>query len=205
MVRRRLDRRAPALQRSPGSRLRFQPRARRADHGRAGRGHLSLRARQHRRAIRAPPTARAGRLDDHRDAVGCQALDRSAPAGTRGTPLRLCAMVSQGRGLRPVRLGGTPALSGWGVLWRVRHLSGRPRRTRGRGHGRNGRAGVRGPRLGTRQSQSETAGRVPARLLRRPHALDRCVRGSRLGAKEDPMVCGAGAPLRHVAESRVSV
>ena len=178
MVRRRLDRRAPALQRSPGPRLRLQPRARRADHGRAGRGRLSLRARQHRRAIRAPRTARAGRLDDRRDAVGCQALDRPATAGTRGTPLRFCAMVSQGRGLRPVRLGGTPALSGWGVLWRVRHFSGGPRRAGGRGHGRDGRTGVRGPRLGTRQSQSETARRVPARLLREPHALDRCVRGT---------------------------
>ena len=52
--------------------------------------------------------------------VGCPALDGAAPPGAPGPPIRLRAVVSQGRRLRPVRLGGASALPRGRVLRRVR-------------------------------------------------------------------------------------
>src|SRR5439155_718923 len=49
-------------------------------------------------------------------------LDPAAAPGTPGPALRFRAVVSQGRGVRPLRVGTPPAVSGRRVLRRVRRL-----------------------------------------------------------------------------------
>ena len=79
--------------------------------GQRGRADLSLRARQHHRALRAAAAAPAGRLDDGRDELGRAALHGAAAPGAAGPALRLRPVVSQGGGVRPLRLGGASAVS----------------------------------------------------------------------------------------------
>src|SRR2546427_482812 len=65
--------------------------------------------------VDAPRAARSRRQHDGRDRMAGAALHRAAPPGAGGgggAALRLRAVVSQGRGVRPARLGGPPALSG---------------------------------------------------------------------------------------------
>ena len=119
--------------------------------GAAGDGDLSARARQHHRAVPAAGAARAGRLDGGRDRLGRATLDRAAAAGPEGPALRLRAVVPEGGGVRPVRMGGASAGAGGRVLWRVRQLPGAARRAGGPGARRHGRAGVRRSRLERRQ------------------------------------------------------
>jgi hypothetical protein len=48
--------------------------------------------------------------------VGCPSFHSPAPTGAPWTGVRLCAVVSQGRGLRQTWLGGTSALPGRRIL-----------------------------------------------------------------------------------------
>ena len=122
--------------------------------GESGRADLSLRARQHRRAVRAARgRSRPGDSMSVETELGRAALHRAPAPGSTGPPLRLRPVVSQGGGLRPLRLGGASALSCRRVLRRVRHLPGGSRRARGSGHRRHRRSGVRRPRLGAGQPQ----------------------------------------------------
>ena len=166
--RRRFDRAQPPVQRPEGPELRLQPRLQRPDHGPAGPGHLPVRARQHHRPVHAPPPAGARRLAGGRHGLGRAALDPAPPPGPPGPGLRLRPVVPPRGGLRPVRLGGAPAVPRRRVLRRVRHLPRPARRAGGPGHGRHRRAGLRRPGLGPRQPAGRPPHRLPARLLRRP-------------------------------------
>ena len=101
----------------------------------------------------------------------------------RGTAVRLRAVVSQGGGVRPVRVERASALSRGRVLRRVRQLHRRSRRARGPGGRRHGRPGVRRSGLGACQPRAVTAGRIPPRRLRRLDAGGRRLRRRRPGRK----------------------
>jgi hypothetical protein len=47
-----------------------------------------------------------------RDGLGCPAIHDATPPGPAGAAVRLCAMVSESRGVRPLWLAGAAALSG---------------------------------------------------------------------------------------------
>ena len=78
-----------------------------------------------------------------------------------------------------------PLYPGGRVLRRVRHVPGGSRRARGPGDGCHRRAGLWRSRLGAGQP-NPPAGRIPARLLRRPHAFGRRLRRRRARPKADP-------------------
>ena len=198
----RLRRRAPPVQRSQGSGLRLQPRARRADHGRS-RWSRSIRSRPTAPscASRCPAPLAAGRLD----APSRWAGTRGRPPcprrqGRAGPALRLRPVVSQGRGLRPVRLGGASALcprasstassaiSPWTLDVPEDQVV-----------GATGVPVCGDPGLGARQPRSRPPGRVPARRLRRADAVGRRLR--RRGA--GPQAASAGTPsdVHHFAMS----
>src|ERR1041384_6680549 len=82
---------------------------------------------------------------------------RCPPAGPGGAALWIFPSGIRGGGVRPVRLGGAPALSGGGVLRRLRELCRGARRAGGRGGGRDRRAALRRSGLGARQPDAERA------------------------------------------------
>ena len=113
-----------------------------------------------------PAAARSGRIRWWWRWTGSPALHTPAAPGATGPGLRLCPVVSQGRGVRHARLGGASALPGGRVLRRVRDFPRAARPARGPGDGRDRRAAVRRPGVGAGQPRCRTEPRrVPARLL----------------------------------------
>ena len=136
--------------------------------GQAGRAGVSVRARQHGRALRAAAAAPARRLDD-----------ASRWAGTRGPPR--CPGARAARDADSTSPSGIPrwwCTTGYGWEEHPLYPGGEfygefgslhrgPRRARGSGRRRDRRARLRRSGLGARQPEPGSAGRVPARLLRR--------------------------------------
>ena len=137
-----------------------------------------------------------------RPALGRPALHGAPTPGPAGPALRLRAVVSQGGRLRPLRLGGAPAVSRRRVLWRVR-----ARFTVDLDVPEDQVIGATGvPVCGDpgweRANRAPPSDRLPARLLwRETPSTDACD-GRRSGTEADPLVCRERAPLRHVAQPR---
>src|SRR5207237_740639 len=82
-------------------------------------------------ALEPRPGGRARRLARGRGRVAGAPLHAAAPPGTTRPALRLRPVVSEGGGVRQVRLGGPSTLSRGGVLRRVRQLRCDARSARG--------------------------------------------------------------------------
>src|SRR5438034_11835896 len=109
---RRIPRRTGAVSTPPGPRLRL-----RAHHGLDSDGGprqagLPVCPGLDDRALDAAAAAPAGRLDRGGGRLARAAVDAAAAPGATRAAVRFRAVVSEGGGLRPLRMGGPPALSG---------------------------------------------------------------------------------------------
>ena len=125
--------------------------ARRPSTARRSRAEYPGGARQHRRALAAAASARC-RGDSLVANFAWEARASTVPRrqGRRGRQLRLLAVVSEGRRVRPRRLAAARARAGGRVLRRVRRLRRDARAGRRPDGRRDGRAGQRRSRVGAR-------------------------------------------------------